>query len=102
MAVSNIVKKWKRTHQCSYDFFNLKHLVSERSKIHDHTILIIWAAFSPFVAANDISHISSTLEKNTVRPQRYRFNSKPDAFMNNNVSKADMANILCKMKAVQL
>ena len=80
--------------------FNLQHLVSERSKIPDHSILIMRAAISPFVASN-INQSSSTLENNSVRPPRYRFNSKPDAFMNNNVWKAAMANIIDKIETAQ-
>ena len=81
--------------------FNLQHLVSERSKIPDHSILIMQAAISPFVASNDINQSSSTLENNSVRPPRYRFNSKPDAFMNNNVWQTAMANIIDKIETAQ-
>ena len=80
--------------------FNLQHLVSERSKIPDHSILIMRGAISPFVASN-INQSSSTLENNSVRPPRYRFNSKPDAFMNNGVWKAAMANIIDKIETAQ-
>ena len=59
------------------------------------------AAISPFVASNDINQSSSTLENNSVRPPRYRFNSKPDAFMNNNVWKAAMTNIIDKIETAQ-
>ena len=58
------------------------------------------AAISPFVASN-INQSSSTLKNNSVRPPRYRFNSKPDAFMNNNVWKAAMANIIDKIETAQ-
>ena len=59
------------------------------------------AAIPPFVASNDKNQSSSTLVNNTVRPPRYRFNSKPDAFMNNNVWKAAMANIIDKIETAQ-
>ena len=47
--------------------FNSQHLVSERSTIPDHLILIMRAAISPFVASNDINQSRSTLENNSVR-----------------------------------
>ena len=58
------------------------------------------AAISPYVASN-INQSSSALENNSVRPPRYRFNSKPDAFMNTNVWKAAMANIIDKIETEQ-
>ena len=58
------------------------------------------AAIPPVVASNDINQ-SSTLENNSVRPPLYRFNSKPDAFMNNNVWRAAMANIIDKIETAQ-
>ena len=58
------------------------------------------AAISPFETSN-INQSSSTLENNSVRPPRYCFNSKPDAFMNNNVWKAAMANIINKIETAQ-
>ena len=45
--------------------FNLQHLVSERSKIPDHLILIMRAAISPYVASN-INQSSSALENNVL------------------------------------
>ena len=59
------------------------------------------AEISPFVGSNEINQSSSTLANNTVRPPCYRFNSKPDAFMNNNVWKAAMANIIDKIETAQ-
>ena len=59
------------------------------------------AAISPFVEANEINHNSSILENNTVRQPRYRLNSKPYAFMNNNVWKSAMANISDKIETAQ-
>ena len=53
--VSNIVKKCViQRISALITRFNLQHLVSERSKITDLSILIMRAAISPFAATNDI------------------------------------------------